>query len=133
MSFPRFIMRLPTPHPKQGSRFVLPPMLLTSPKANENGANLSGKPDSSSPNPHVHPTITSRAEYMQPGRPVSRGGVGTEGGVGRSCSHRTIEVVSSLPEGGDGEVRKPMFTEHILCAKNLTHIILFNPHKNPVR
>lgn len=51
---------------------------------------------------------------------------------GRSYSHRTKE--GGIKASGRKEMgRGPVLTEHVLGARNLTHIILFNPHRSPVR
>lgn len=49
------------PQPKQGSKFVLPAMLLTSPEPNANGAHLPGKTDSS-------PTVPRPTLQLLPGQ-----------------------------------------------------------------
>lgn len=60
---------------------------------------------------------------------MSKGGDMAEG---RSYSHRTKE--GGIKASGRKEMgRGPVLTEHVLGARNLTHIILFNPHRSPVR
>lgn len=137
VSFHRVPTGLPAPHARQGCRFVLPPMLLTSePMRTQPTSQESQTPPSPVPTPILPFPPEEDTEKL--GKPVPRGGVEGHSGGGRSCSHGTAELVSRLLEGSRWRVRgvrggKPMFPEHILCAKNLTHKILLNPHRNPVR
>ena len=71
----------------------------------------------------TYPRVTSRAGQQ------SLGGDTTKG---RSCSHRTVEGGIKAP-GRKEMGRGPVLTEHVLGARNVTHIILFNPHRSPVR
>lgn len=132
MSFHRFTVRLPAPHSKLGNGFVLPSMLLPSSEPNENGP-IYQEGTFFLPQPLSPSQSYLQGRAPQPGRPMSRGGTGRHRAVGRHHNPRTTEVLSRLLEGRDREARKPMFTEHILCAKDLTHIILFNPRRSPVR
>ena len=124
--FPLVHDGLPTPHPKQESRFVLSSMMLTSSELDANAIHLSRKTR------FFLPTATSSAGHrgLEDQCPEVKGG--KHRGGGRVAAIGPQRWCQGSWKEGDGKGRKPVFIEHILCAKSLTHIILFNPHRNPV-